>query len=128
MSDDYIEDDQPSQHPERRRRLITLSIRELEDHIDARIKSRLEEYAREESQRFDAKFEELKTLLKSAFPGGDPEEHRRYHQEAIEFMRERRELWKSIRERSLTALVWAALIGLGSAVWHYLQLKLGVLK
>lgn len=109
-----------------RRRAVTISMRELEDHIDARIKQRLEDYAREEAQRFDAKFDELKTLLRSAFPGGDPDEHRRYHDEAIAFMRERRELWKSIRERSITGLIWAALVALGSAVWHYLQLKIGV--
>lgn len=124
MAHDFM--NEPDDEIQERRRAVTISMRELEDHIDARIKQRLDNYAREEAQRFDAKFDELKALLRSAFPGGDPEEHRRYHDEAIEFMRERRELWKSIRERSITGLVWAALIALGSAVWHYLQLKLGV--
>lgn len=108
-----------------RRRSGPMTMRELEEHIDARIKQRLDEHSQEEAKRMDARFDELKSLLTSAFPGGDPDEHRRYHDEAIEFMRERRELWKSIREKSLTALVWAAIVGLGSAVWHYLRVKIG---
>lgn len=108
-----------------RRRTAPLTMRELEDHIDERIKKRLEEHAIEEARRMDGRFDELKKLLTSAFPGGDPEEHRRYHDEVISFIRERRELWKAIREKSITGLVWAAMVGLGAALWQFIKVKIG---
>ena len=99
-------------------------MRDLEVHIDDRIRYRLAEHAADEQQKMDAHFEELKTLLMSAFPAG-PEKHFEYHQEQIDFMRERRELWRSLREKSIGGLLWAGIVGLGTAVWHYLKAKLG---
>lgn len=108
-----------------RRRTSPLTMRELEEHIDDRIRKRLEEHSNEEALRMDRRFDEIKTLLASAFPGGDPSEHRRYHDEVITFIHERRELFRSIREKTLTGLVWFILIGLGTAVWQYIRTKLG---
>jgi hypothetical protein len=108
-----------------RRKTGPLTLRELDDHIDARIKKHLDEHERVETQRMDARFDELKKLLASAFPGGDPAEHRRYHDEVIEFMQERRKLWRSIQEKSLTGLVWLLIVGVGTAVWQFLKSKLG---
>lgn len=102
-----------------------LTLAELERHIDERIRVRLEEHAKTEAERLDARFDRLEGLLKSGFPGGDPEEHRRYHNEVMEFMKERRELWKSIREKTLTALVWSGLVALGSAIYQYIKAKFG---
>ena len=45
--------------------------------------------------------------------------------EVIDFMRERRELWRAIREKTLTALLWSGLLTLGSAIYHYIKAKLG---
>jgi len=110
---------------EERRRTPQMTLAELEMHIDNRIKIRLDEHAHKEEQRMKEQFDELKELLRSGFPGGDPEEHRRYHQEVIEFMQERRQLWRSIREKTLTGLVWAGAVGLGTMIWHYVKAKLG---
>ena len=101
------------------------TLAELEKHIDERIKVRLEERASSESAQLNARFDKLEALLKSGFPGGDPEEHRRYHDEVIDFMRERRELWKAIREKTLTALLWSGLLTVGSAIYHFIKTKLG---
>ena len=103
--------------------LYTLS--ELEKHIDERIRLRLDEHAKTEANQLNARFDKLEALLKSGFPGGDPDEHRRYHDEVIDFMRERRELWRAIREKTLTALLWSGLLTLGSAIYHYIKAKLG---
>ena len=103
--------------------LYTLS--ELEKHIDERIRLRLDEHAKTETDQLNARFDKLEALLKSGFPGGDPDEHRRYHDEVIDFMRERRELWRAIREKTLTALLWSGLLTLGSAIYHYIKAKLG---
>jgi len=108
------------------RRVTTLyTLSELEKYIDERIRLRLDEHAKTEADQLNTRFDKLEALLKSGFPGGDPEEHRRYHDEVIDFMRERRELWRAIREKTLTALLWSGLLTLGSAIYHYIKAKLG---
>ena len=108
------------------RRVTTLyTLSELEKYIDDRIRLRLDEHAKTETDQLNTRFDKLEALLKSGFPGGDPEEHRRYHDEVIDFMRERRELWRAIREKTLTALLWSGLLTLGSAIYHYIKAKLG---
>lgn len=102
-----------------------MTLAELERHIDERIKQRLEEHANSESLMINHRFDTLEALIKSGFPGGDPSEHKRYHEEVIEFMRERRELWKSIREKTLTALLWSMIVAGGAAIWQYIKTKLG---
>lgn len=101
------------------------TLSELEKHIDERIRLRLDEHAKTETDQLNARFDKLEALLKSGFPGGDPDEHRRYHDEVIDFMRERRELWRAIREKTLTALLWSGLLTLGSAIYNYIKAKLG---
>ncbi|WP_018991310.1 hypothetical protein [Aromatoleum toluclasticum] len=107
-----------------RRRTSPYTMRELEEHIDERIRLRLADHAADEGRRMDGKFDELKTLLASAFPGGDPLEHKRYHDEVIEWMQERRALWISIREKTITGLLWALLVGMGGAIWHAIKTKI----
>ena len=108
------------------RRVTTLyTLSELEKYIDERIRLRLDEHAKTEADQLNTRFDKLEALLKSGFPGGDPDEHRRYHDEVIDFMRERRELWRAIREKTLTALLWSGLLTLGSAIYHYIKAKLG---
>lgn len=108
------------------RRVTTLyTLSELEKYIDERIRLRLDEHAKTEADQLNTSFDKLEALLKSGFPGGDPEEHRRYHDEVIDFIRERRELWRAIREKTLTALLWSGLLTLGSAIYHYIKAKLG---
>jgi len=108
------------------RRVTTLyTLSELEKYIDERIRLRLDEHAKTEADQLNTRFDKLEALLKSGFPGGDPEEHRRYHDEVIDFMRERRELWRAIRDKTLTALLWSGLLTLGSAIYHYIKAKLG---
>ena len=108
-----------------RRKSPPMTLAELEKHIDQRIKERLDERGKIESKMINQRFDALEALIKSGFPGGDPSEHRRYHDEVIEFMRERRELWKSIREKTLTALFWSMIVAGGTAVWQYIKAKLG---
>ena len=108
------------------RRVTTLyTLSELEKYIDERIRLRLDEHDKTEADQLNTRFDKLEALLKSGFPGGDPEEHRRYHDEVIDFIRERRELWRAIREKTLTALLWSGLLTLGSAIYHYIKAKLG---
>lgn len=51
--------------------------------------------------------------LKRAFPAGDVEGHRQYHEVQIEILRERRRLRQEIKTRTYGGLVWLALAFLG---------------
>lgn len=57
--------------------------------------------------------------IAQAFPGGDAEGHRRYHQVQIEMLDERRRLRVAIQEKTISGLLWAALVAAGTAVYHY---------
>jgi len=56
-----------------------------------------------------------------AFPGGDHEGHRRYHEVMIEELHEKRQLRKAIMEKTVAGLVWAILVGVALACWNYLK-------
>jgi hypothetical protein len=60
------------------------------------------------------------SLLNRAFAGGDIEGHRRYHELIIENTAEKRRLRIAIQEKTISGLIWAAIVGCGAAVWHEL--------
>lgn len=88
---------------------------------------RLAEAMRTFADGQDALRDEVRTLtgavdtVAKGFPGGDAEGHRRYHELLIEELEERRKLRRAIQEKTISGLVWAAIVGLGMAVWHELQ-------
>ena len=61
------------------------------------------------------------TVLKGAFPDGDVEGHKRYHQTMIQMLEEKRQLRQAVKEKTISGLVWLAIVGIGTAVWHELQ-------
>lgn len=63
--------------------------------------------------------EELESLLMGAFPGGDLEGHKRYHEEVILLMREKRQTWNDVRTHVIKGSVWALLLAMCGAVWTY---------
>lgn len=65
-------------------------------------------------------------LLRLAFPVGDTEGHRRYHELMIESLAERRRLRTAITEKTLTGLVWLGLGTVGIALWLELKRQLGL--
>lgn len=56
-------------------------------------------------------------LTSSAFPAGDIEGHRRYHEVMIETLAERRRLRIAIQEKTISALVWIVIVWTASAIW-----------
>lgn len=113
--------DKPPPTPKR-----AMSVSELYARIDQRIDERMKACRDREVAHLDKRFLEIKDLLTSAFPGGDPDEHRRYHAEVMEFIAERKALWRSIREKTLTALVWSGLVFVGVAIWFEVKRRLGM--
>lgn len=63
----------------------------------------------------DKRTEEQNKLFNSAFPGGDPVEHRRAHEEQINRAAEKKALWKAVREKTMAGGVWAGLAFLALA-------------
>jgi hypothetical protein len=54
-----------------------------------------------------------------AFPGGDHVGHCRYHDLMIDEIEERRKLRRAVQEKTISGLVWAGIVGLALASWHY---------
>lgn len=63
--------------------------------------------------------------LKSAFPSMDVDGHRRYHQTLIEMLEEKRKLRQAVQEKTMSGLVWLAIVGAGSAIYHEIIRILG---
>ena len=101
------------------------TLRDLHDRIDARIRIHLDEHNKQEAERLERSFNELKSILISAFPDDDPKKHRDYHEDVMQYMKDNREMWKSIREKTLAGLIWAGVAALGAAIWQVIKTKLG---
>lgn len=67
------------------------------------------------------RIEDLDKTLKSGFPGGDPDNHRRDHETRIRLENEKAELYKSIREKVITSGVWGMFVLLAMAIWEYIK-------
>jgi len=73
----------------------------------------------EEISGLKGAIEDMRADLKRAFPGGDHDGHRRYHDLIIERETQRIKLRQAIIEKTLSGLVWMALCAVGLAIWHY---------
>lgn len=67
--------------------------------------------------------EEYERKFTEAFPNGDHVGHCRYHLLMIERTEEIRRLRRAIMEKTITGLVFAAIVGVGAAVWFYVVAK-----
>lgn len=60
----------------------------------------------------------------NAFPEGDPESHRRYHESVIEWRELRNKLVRAALEKMVSAGALAGTVWLLYAVWHALRMEL----
>lgn len=65
--------------------------------------------------------EALNETIGKAFPDGDVEGHRRYHEMVIEEMESRKRLRRAIIEKTLTGFLWVAILWIGTAMWNEVQ-------
>ena len=56
--------------------------------------------------------------LEKAFPNGDADGHRRYHELMIDDIESRKRLRQAIQEKTISALIWSAVAGAAIAAWH----------
>lgn len=67
--------------------------------------------------------EEAIRQLNKAFPGGDTEGHRRYHETMIAMLEERRRLRIAIQEKTISGLVWGGMVLVALAMWQFVIAK-----
>ena len=53
-----------------------------------------------------------------AFPSGDLEGHKRYHEALIKAAEAKSKIWQAVITKSLEGLVWACLVWIGYSVWN----------
>lgn len=61
--------------------------------------------------------------LHKAFPGGDWEGHRRYHEAMIKRVEARSKLYEDLRSELAKKGLWALILTLGAAIWFYFKSK-----
>lgn len=61
--------------------------------------------------------------LHEAFPGGDWEGHRRYHEAIIKKLEAREQFYQELRSELAKKGVWAVLALVGVALWQYFKAK-----
>ncbi len=70
-------------------------------------------------KHIDSRIDEVLTTMKTGFPNGDLDGHRRAHEGEISDAKEWHDLWKTVRERTISGGVYAGLTLLVVAVWKY---------
>lgn len=72
---------------------------------------------------FDRRFDDLIALIKSGFPDGDPEAHRRVHEQRIREAKERDEVRLAIKKSVFSSGVWLLLLTMVAAVASYFGIE-----
>lgn len=62
---------------------------------------------------------DMETKWVAAFPNGDHVGHCAYHDLMIEELRDRKKLIAAVQEKTISALVWSAIVAGAIAVWNY---------
>lgn len=73
------------------------------------------------------KINETRDRLIGAFPAGDLEGHRHYHEMMMEAGRDRKKLITAVKEKTVAGLVWALMLGVGIACWKYFMSLLALM-
>ena len=85
----------------------------LRNHFDTKLA--------EIKAHFDARFDEQNKVLRSAFPDGDLDGHRRAHQTVMAAAADRDARWKSVWEKTISGGIWAGIVLLAAALWEYIK-------
>lgn len=63
--------------------------------------------------------------VRDAFPGEDYDGHRRAHKTMIEDIESRKRLTQAVREKTISGLIWLAIVALGTLLWTGIKHRLG---
>ena len=74
-------------------------------------------------QHMDERFDALEKLIKSGFPDGNPEEHRKAHERRIKEAKEKEEVKLAVKKSLYSSGIWLALLTLVAALASYLGIE-----
>ena len=74
-------------------------------------------------QHMDERFDALEKLIKSGFPDGNPEEHRKVHERHIKEAKEREEVRMAVKKSLYSSGVWLAILTLLAALASYFGIE-----
>lgn len=70
--------------------------------------------------------DERLTDISNAFPAGDIDGHKRYHEAIIRSYEERRRLRIAIQEKTISGLFWVVVLGTGTCIVNEIKRRLGI--
>lgn len=97
---------------------------QINDKAVVKVLKQIDSHAVSTNEKLSTLENKLDTM-RTAFPAGDIEGHKRYHQTMIDMLDERRKLRMAIQEKTVSGLIWAGIVGTSLAVWHELSRALG---
>ena len=74
-------------------------------------------------QHMDERFDALEKLIKSGFPYGNPEEHRKVHEGYIKEAKEREEVRMTVKKSLYSSGTWLAILTMLAAVASYFGIE-----
>ena len=74
-------------------------------------------------QHMDERFDALEKLIKSGFPDGNPEEHRKVHERHIKDAKEKEEVKLAVKKSLYSSGIWLALLTLVAALASYFGIE-----
>ena len=74
-------------------------------------------------KRMDERFDALEKLIKSGFPDGNPEEHRKVHERHIKDAKEREEVRLAVKKSLYSSGIWLAILTLLAALASYFGIE-----
>lgn len=94
---------------ERRKQLSNFSWQQMDEHIDKKLLP------------IHQKLDELVVLIKSGYPNGDVDGHRRAHEELMEHDIEKKKLWASVRTKLAESAAWTIIVAIAGALWYWVK-------
>ena len=86
---------------------------------NARERRKIDTLQKHMNDRLDA----LEKLIKSGFPEGDPEEHRKVHESYIKEAKEREEVRMAVKKSLYSSGTWLAILTILAAVASYFGIE-----
>lgn len=74
-------------------------------------------------QHMDERFDALEKLIKSGFPDGNPEEHRKVHEARIKEAKDRAEVRLAVKKSLYSSGIWAAILFVLAALASYIGIE-----
>lgn len=73
--------------------------------------------------RLEREMLSTQSIVKLAFPEGDADAHRRYHEELIRKAKVRADFYQELRTELAKKGIWAVIVLLGIALWAFVKSK-----